>query len=70
VDVGISFEENVTVARFYWLLDFESPTSSCLISALNDRTRHYFPTSSHDLPHQRRLGVQYYTAYLNGGFLK
>ena len=33
VDVGISFEENLTVARFYWLSGFESPTTTSLISA-------------------------------------
>ena len=33
VDVGISFEENLTVARFYWLSNFQSPTTSSLISA-------------------------------------
>ena len=32
-DVGISFEENITVARFYWLPNFKSPTSTTLISA-------------------------------------
>ena len=35
VDVGILFEENITVTRFYWLPAFESPTTTCLVSALN-----------------------------------
>ena len=34
VDVGILFEENITVARFYWLPTFESPTATSSISAL------------------------------------
>ena len=55
MDVGISFEENVTVARFYWLLNFKSPTSRSSISASSDQTRHYFLMSSHVLQHQRRL---------------
>lgn len=33
MDVGISFEENLTVARFYWLSGFQSPMTSSLISA-------------------------------------
>jgi len=33
VDVGISFEENITVARFYWLPAFKSPTATSSISA-------------------------------------
>lgn len=35
VDVGILFEEKITVARFYWLPNFKSPTTTCSISALN-----------------------------------
>ena len=33
VDVGILFEENITVARFYWLPNFKSPTATSSISA-------------------------------------
>lgn len=48
MDVGISFEENMTVARFYWLLNFESPTSTISISVLNDRNRTLFSHGLHN----------------------
>lgn len=56
MDVGISFEENITVARFYWLLDFKSPTSTTLISALNVSNTASFSHEFSRPPHERNQG--------------